>query len=211
MKKVYLTEHVPESLTTKKHPADIRQKLEAYNTDKAENFNEAPQIRPYPLEKYDTQKTKETIDAAEASPNFNNTGGSIVTTGLGSTEALSALQKLPKNLQAKARRLVPYLLRTNYGDANLSDILYDLTNKNSKKLRTKNPELLRSIITQLSADELAPKNTFIQKLENKYDNESVPSLVHTPHPTRAPHKRSQPTSPVSYMRAISKRGRWLES
>lgn len=206
MKKVYLTERISETTGSKNYPADIRQKLEAYNTDKVESFNEAPQIRPYPLEKYDTQKTKETIDAAEATPSDSG----LVTTRFDNTKALSAIQKLPKYLQSRGKKLMPYLLQTNYPeDEDLHNLLYDLLNKNSKKLRTRNPELIQSIIAQLNDNELVPKNLYIQNLGGSTQSKP-PTLSHSPYPSQAPTRRTSPAPRASYVRssAATRHAKW---
>ena len=210
MKKVYLTDQVPETLHGKSVPADIRQKVEAYRINKEENLNEAPHVRPYPLEKYETQKTKETVDAGELSGKVTNEASN-----LGSAShyksASDAVDKLPHYMRARARRILPYVLNTNYGEVDLSALLYDLLKKNSKKLKTGNEEIVQSVIAQLNDNPLIPKTAYVQRVGTEREDEGVLSTpMHTPHPSRGPPKHLLRETPHQYIRrsAPSKFTRW---
>ena len=161
MKKAYLVDTLPEEFNTKSAPPDIKQKLEAYRNNKRELISEAPEIKPSPLEKYSINKIKETWNNDDTMKDTEPIEMPAVTFTKSDIE--NVLDSLPKNLRARAKKLLPFVLQTNYGDLDLKDLLYDLTNKKSKNVRSHNIALLDSVIKQLHGNHRVPKYLYVHK------------------------------------------------
>ena len=170
MKRAYLVDTLPEQFSSKSTPADIRQKLDSYRMNKSEMINEAPEIKPSPFEKYTINKVKETRNNSKVQTQEEeftepiNLQGSIGTkVQLSKSDVEELVTFLPKSLRSRARKLLPFVLQTNYGDLDLKDLLYDLTNKKSKTLRSHNIAILDSVIQQLNKNPRVSKDLYVQK------------------------------------------------
>ncbi len=154
MRRFQLTELKPENTKTgtRALPPDIRQKLEAYQTNREEHENMAPDVRPYPLEKYDIQKDAHVVMPEEIPPKkIERIQRKSITIKLGI---------IPAYARPKAITLLPLLQRMNLGGLDLNDVLHDLTAHRAKRIRSDNPILLESITRQLNEDSRVPKNLF---------------------------------------------------
>ena len=170
MKRAYILETLPENYTAKSLAPDIKQKLESYRKSKDEIFNEAPEIRPSPFEKHSITKTKEKLSPGNIVPTPKLEDGNAPTNqdgnfGLSKHEFDDIIESLPKNIRYRSRKLLPFLLQTNYGDLDLANLLYDLTNKKSKNIRTHNIAILESVIKQLDSNPYVDKNLYVQKFD----------------------------------------------
>jgi len=172
MKRVYLTETIPDNAIvssgsgkrkTSAFP-DIQQKLEAYNESKQDYANVPPSIRPYPLEKYQTNKHDTIITPSDRDEEIQAGESSADPTQRKTRELIQAIDSLPKHVRSRARRLVPHLARVNTGDLDLKKMIYDLVVPNVKRIKTERREVLASVIRQLQSDATLNQNIFINKL-----------------------------------------------
>ena len=184
MKRAYLVETLPEHYSSKSTPADIRQKLDSYRMNKNEMINEAPEIKPSPFEKYTINKVKEIRDNSKVQNQEQEFFEPVdlqaisVKAQLSKSDADELIKSLPKSLKSRARKLLPFVLQLNYGDLDLKDLLYDLTNKKSKNLRSHNIALLDSVIQQLNKNPRVPKDLYVQKYSENISSPET-SIVST--------------------------------
>lgn len=200
MNKVYLTSVLPDSATVSKHNApDVYNSLTNYRQEKENYRNIAPDIRPQPLEKYEISKAKEerieTHDVDEGGvQDVDQHDDSLDESDDITVETSAAIARLPKNYQAKGRRLLPYMFRIEWQNQPLDGLLYDLVVP-SKHLLT--PVIaLKSVLTQLARLKDLRSSYYINKLElNK--NAGTPLTVrmrqhHHPIATSTPRQAPKP-------------------
>ena len=201
MKRAYLVDTLPEQFSSKYAPADIKQKLDSYRMNKSEMINEAPEIKPSPFEKYTINKVKEIrnnnsknqnqeeqIKPIDLQSSSSNTG-----IELSKSDIEELTESLPKNLRSRARKLLPFVLQINYGDLDLKDLLYDLTNKKSKNLRSHNIALLDSVIQQLNKNPRVPKDLYVQKYSESISAPEVSSSAVATGRSKSLPLRSKPS------------------
>lgn len=171
MKRVYLSETLPANakIEAGNGAADIRQKMQGYRAESKQYRNEAPHIRPFPMQKYETHKIKriEKLDDDD-----DNGGAAAAAVEAGGTkrvkrQIVQALEKLPGSVQRKARRLAPHIALLDLGEEELGDVLYDLTSP-AKRLRVQNIEILRSVLRQLSENNLVDPRWYVNKMSGGY-------------------------------------------
>lgn len=168
MKRYYLSQHLPETTNSENLKPDIKQKLNEYKQDQIEVRNEAPQIRPYPLSKYDTVKEKRLEERYDEQMEEGNEKEDGTTKKAAKKSINKILARLPKYAHIKAKKIFPFVTNLNYGDLDLTNLMYDLVATGAKNLRTQNHELLSSVIRQLNDNPQIDKRWFINKLDT-YD------------------------------------------
>ena len=171
LRKVYLTNSLPESslISPKTHP-DLLQSLSGYRKDKDAYRSDAPPLRPHPLEKYDRRRGEEVdmeerdeqiiFDTRPAGEGDDNMDDDTIFL---EDRYGGLISSLPKHVQARAWRLLPFLLDKDTGDLNMRDLLYDLVVNNVKKIHSHNLVALSSVYRQLDGDLTLPKGYYTKK------------------------------------------------
>ena len=218
MNKVYLTSVLPDSAAVAKNASpDLFNLMQNYKQEKETYRNVAPDIRPQPLEKYEINKSKEErvdksdeVEDAEETDNLEESDDVTV-------DMSAAIARLPKNYQAKGRKLLPYMFRVDWQGQPLDGLLYDLLVP-SKHFLTP-PPILQVVISQLNRLKDLPSSYYINKLDiNKKDGAPITARVRLAHPIaastpkRAPQPPGRASSPVFFTPTRSSsilRDNWL--
>ncbi len=203
MKRYYLTDTLPDKVkVSKRMPPDIRQKMTSYQSGLQETRNTAPQVRPYPLEKYETNKETRLISPVDdvVEEALSEVLPEPTPDPVQQKEEAININSLPANVRVKARRLLPYLNRVNMGDLNVVDLLYDLTTQNTKKIKSHSKEQLQSVLRQLESDTSVPPNLYIRKIGLAVIPISPAHKNVRGSPMRAPSKSTKPIVKYFYSR-----------
>ena len=224
LRKVYLTSVLPENTTklSPKHLPDVTQKMVAFQREKRAYQNEAPTLRPNPLEKYDRRDEREIgsedrdeeVLADEPAMNRMEAAEDDDTLAFEDRYA-STISSLPSHVQRRAWRLLPFLIDKDIGDLNMRDVLYDLTVKNVKKIHSQNLGTLRVLYRQLDSDITLPKSYYVKKPIAKGDGSQMTgpskqslraSLLPSPpgqknQPRKAHSPQRVPSSPVFHTKS----------
>lgn len=224
LRKVFLTSTMPETaVVSPRTLPDVTQKMESYRREKRAYQTQAPDLRPHPLEKYDTRGLSDAIQGEERDEEVLNAGGANdenveIVANPDETLALEdryaqMIAALPAYTRNRAWRLLPFILDKDLGDLNLADVLYDLTSK-SKKLRSTNLGTLGALYRQLNNDMTLPKSYYVLKHVPKQNLSRGALPLHTPYqsmksarpgtrnaPQVAPASRSAPASPKYHSKA----------
>ena len=171
LRKVYLTTTLPETASVQaKSLPDVNQQMNTYKREKDAYKADAPLLRPNPLEKYDRRGGLEenTIGAEDRDEAIRAEEGEEVAPAADDTlffeERYGAtISTLPKHVQSRAWRLLPYLIDKDMGDLNMRDVLYDLSVPGVKKIHSTSIPILRSLYRQLDADLTLPKSYYVKK------------------------------------------------
>jgi len=210
MKRVYLTENLPENTKSASSRPDIQQKLESYKECKKDYANVPPAIRPYPLEKYQTNKADTILSPSDRNEEIEEAGEKKEQSpSIRKTQQLmTIIDQLPKHVRARAKRLVDHVSRVNTGDLDLRDLLYDLTVPNVKRIRSKNVDMLASVVRQLESDATLNKRLFLKKVGTSSASKNQhPST--TSHPTRSRALSWTPLTGRYYAGKTQQASSWL--
>ena len=174
LRKVYLTSHLPETsaLPSPKTLPDVAQKMVAFQREKHTYKSDAPTLRPNPLEKYDRRDVKDIEGEDRDEEILADEPAGAENMEANETLALEdryagTIASLPKYVQRRAWRLLPFLLDKDLGggELNMRDVLYDLTVKNVKRIHSQDFNALRSLYRQLDRDVTLPKSYYVRKLD----------------------------------------------
>lgn len=167
LRKVYLTKSLPEESLISNSLPDVKQMMDAYKQNKSDFMNEAPEIHPQPLEKYEGRKTKiEITDKERNKQNLMLDGDEDEDNYEDDKNNMELILTLPQSSRKRAERLLPYVLKVNYGNLKLRDLMYDLSVPRVKTIKS-NKELLESVYRQLDNNPNLPRSYYIHKLSPK--------------------------------------------
>lgn len=186
--KVYLSKTLPANRLISQALPDVKLMMDSYKHDKSDFTNDAPAMRPHPLEKYEVQKSKVEVNQQERDDVIKD----IVAVSPEDEEEM--ILSLPQRARAFARRLLPFIQKVNYGDLNLRDLLYDLSVPHVKTLRTQNRDLLESVYRQLANNTSLSPLYYINKLLPKSVKKKAQSPRVLTHPKKS--KRGLPSTPL---------------
>lgn len=194
LRKVYLSKSLPQDSLISHALPDVKQSMDAYRQSKSDFTNEAPEIHPQPLEKYEGRKTKIEITSKERENEVLDKPDS-------DEEADSyeeMILTLPQAARRRAVRLLPFVLKINYGNLNLRDLLYDLAVPRVTRIKSNNRELLESVYRQLENNPSLPRQYYVHKLSPKTPQRTPARPKVTTHPKQARIKRLSITPRKEY-------------
>lgn len=186
LRKVYLTKSLPQETLISHSLPDVKQMMDNYKQNKRDFMNEAPEIHPQPLEKYEGRKTKIEIQDKERADEIQ--GIDEVEDEDDGKNYEDMFLTLPQASRKRAKRLLPYVLKVNYGNLKLRDLLYDLCVPRVKTIKSNNREVLESVYRQLESNSNLPRSYYVHKLSSKTPKNTPRTPKVLTHPTKSNKK-----------------------
>lgn len=209
LRKVYLTKTLPQDSLISQTLPDVKQLMDTYREGKNDFMNEAPEIHPQPLEKYEGRKTKIEVTSNERSNAIENLHDDDAYSDVEEDDVDAdtyddMIMSLPQHVRIRAGKLLPFVLKTNYGNLRLRELMYDLTVPNVKKILSKDRSMLESVYRQLSKMPNLKRQYYVNKLSPT----PMKSSSQSPRVSAHPRKSMKPVLATPMKRHSASRISW---